>query len=112
MCISYLRNEHEAECARGAEDDEYGYDDVGCVLVIPEYVLYRHPYHAHDHHIVHAHAYVFTVIQSGDVHCTRLPGQETTKQLQQKTHTALVRKLYIYLCLVKMLKLVKNKRIV
>jgi len=78
---TYLWYEDKAEGTGGAEDDEYGYDDVGGVLVVTEYVGDRNSYHAHDHHIVDTHADVLTVIQGRDVDCTSLPGEETTEHL-------------------------------
>ena len=80
---TYLRHKDKAECNSCAEDDEQGDDEVGSIRTIFNDEGYRYSSHTHDDDVVDAHANVFGVVESRDAHMTSLPGQKTTKYLQQ-----------------------------
>ncbi|GIY92714.1 hypothetical protein CEXT_91951 [Caerostris extrusa] len=84
---SHLGNEHQAERRSGAEHDEDGDDDEGGVLLLPQHEGQGRADHAHDHHVVDAHADVLGVVQGRDADVPCLPGQKTTEGLQKKRQT-------------------------
>lgn len=81
--ISHLWHKHQAERDSAAENNNQGYDAELYVRLVASQEGHSGTDDAHDSHIVHAHPDVFAVVQSRDADVPRLPGQETTEQLQR-----------------------------
>lgn len=80
---SHLWHKHQTEGDCAAENNDKGYDAELHIRLIPRQEGHSCTDDAHDSHIVHTHPDVLAVIQSRDADVPCLPGQETTKQLQQ-----------------------------
>lgn len=87
---SHLGNEHQAEGGRRAEHDEDGDDDEGRVLLLSQHEGERGPDHAHDDHVVHAHADVLGVVEGGNAHVPSLPRQKAAERLWKRKSILLI----------------------
>lgn len=83
-CVPYLWHKHQTESDRAAEDDDQSHDAELHIGLVSREEGHGRPDDTHDAHVVHTHPDVLAVIQGRDAHIPRLPGQETTKQLEEK----------------------------
>lgn len=86
-----LRHEDQTESARAAEYYEDREHDEHRVLLVGQHETDRRAGYAHDHHVVHAHADVLAVVQRGDAHVPRLPGEEGADHLETAALEAITR---------------------
>lgn len=84
-CSTHFWHKHQTERDGAAEDNDQCHDAELYVGLIPGQEGHGRPDDAHDAHVVNAHADVLAVVQGRNAHVSGLPGQETPKQLEEKS---------------------------
>lgn len=79
----YLRNKHQTQGSRRAENDEQRYQNEDGVLAIGQDQCDGGTHDAHDDTVVHGHPNVFRVVECRDRYVAGFPGQEGTEDQQQ-----------------------------